>query len=484
MRNIKDYGAVGNGCANDTSAIQTAIDAGGMVQIPPGTYKCGTLYLKSHGGLHLESGAIILASTDPADYNADDFIVQNRASKLEKCSGAHLICAIGQSDLTLCGEGTVHGNSEMFFAGMERDWEDFGYYHIPSWRPAQMIFFCECDQVTVRGIKLRNPTYWSCFFHGCNDVIVNALDIKTDHLVRNTDGIDIDCCRNVVISDCLIDTGDDGITLRGNAAPLLRKQPCEHVTITNCVISSTCSGMRIGVGDGMIRNCMISNLVFYNTNTGLCFCSRYVRGFTQIRDLTFSNISFEGERFLEVLNDWLGRFYEHSEQPIRNLAFRDIQAKCKGPSFLIGNPGEGIDFLSLERIHFEESPGYCCEESFLSLPLADRWWNRKSRAFLVAVNLRHLRLSDLVCSWAEESAYDFAVELCAVDDLLTQACSFNKPVNTIPPEENRSEVETREFWQEKFDQYHASGEPLKQFCKEHNLREETMHRWECLLRVC
>ena len=73
MRNVKDYGAKGDGITKDTGAIQKAIDEGGIVCFPPGIYLTGTLYLKSNGGLHLETGAVLLASPDSEDYNQDDF---------------------------------------------------------------------------------------------------------------------------------------------------------------------------------------------------------------------------------------------------------------------------------------------------------------------------------------------------------------------------------------------------------------------------
>ena len=77
MRNILDYGAVGDGVTLDTAAIQQAIDAGGMVCIPAGTWRIGTLYLKSNGGLHLEHGAVLIASHDLDDYNKGDFFSQH-----------------------------------------------------------------------------------------------------------------------------------------------------------------------------------------------------------------------------------------------------------------------------------------------------------------------------------------------------------------------------------------------------------------------
>ena len=83
MRNVKDYGAIGDGIALDTEAFQKAIDDGGMVYVPPGEYRVGTLYLKSNGGLHLEMGSTVKGSHRKEDYNSDDFCAQNRIWKEE-----------------------------------------------------------------------------------------------------------------------------------------------------------------------------------------------------------------------------------------------------------------------------------------------------------------------------------------------------------------------------------------------------------------
>ena len=141
MKNVRDFGAVGDGRTKDTAAVQRAIDAGGMVDFPPGTYLCGTLYLKSHGGLHLESGAVLLASPDREDYNADDFCPQNGVFAPEKVSGAHFIVSVEQEDITIEGPGRIDGNRQAFYEPpeeMEKIWSS------PiDWRPAQMIFLSE-----------------------------------------------------------------------------------------------------------------------------------------------------------------------------------------------------------------------------------------------------------------------------------------------------------------------------------------------------
>ena len=115
MRNVMDYGAFADGIHKDTAAIQKAIDAGGMVQFPPGVYLAGSLYLKSNGGLYLEPGAVLMASPDREDYNADDFCVQNVAFSTEHVSGAHFIIAVEQQNITICGGGRIDGNRQAFF---------------------------------------------------------------------------------------------------------------------------------------------------------------------------------------------------------------------------------------------------------------------------------------------------------------------------------------------------------------------------------
>ena len=83
MNNVLDFGARGDGIAKDTAPVQAALDAGGIVFFPPGTYLCGTLYLRSNGGLELSPGAVLLACPDREDYNADDFCPQNRGAGQE-----------------------------------------------------------------------------------------------------------------------------------------------------------------------------------------------------------------------------------------------------------------------------------------------------------------------------------------------------------------------------------------------------------------
>ena len=212
--NVREFGAVGDGASKDTTAIQAAIDAanaagGGEVRVPAGRYVTGTLYLKSHVDFNVCAGATIEASKDPADYNPWDVCPQNCRSETENHEGGHLFLCVGQTDVTLRGAGTVFGNGRHFMTdgfdrariGRKTGVNALGGHNAQDaikWRPAQMLWFCECSQVRLEGLHLIDSPYWTVLLHGCEDVAVHGLFIRTsraDPVIMNGDGLNIDCCR-------------------------------------------------------------------------------------------------------------------------------------------------------------------------------------------------------------------------------------------------------------------------------------------------
>lgn len=249
MQDIRDYGAVGDGQALDTAAIQKAIDAGGMVLVPPGIYRAGTLYLKSNGGLHLEPGAVLLASHCRQDYNADDFCPQNDVFWEEKVTGAHLITSVGQENVTVEGHGTIDGDGH-FWMNESHLIPGTQEYDANPERPGQLLFFCECRDVHVTDVRICNGSYWHLFFHGCRDVFVRGVVIRADR--------------------------DYGI--------------------------------RIGVGSGLIRNCTLSNLDIEAPNCGgLGIMGRWSslsRSATSVENLLFTNLRIRARRPLELVSGY------------------------------------------------------------------------------------------------------------------------------------------------------------------------------------
>ena len=317
--NILDYGAVADGKTLCTSAIQAAIDecnknGGGRVIIPSGNFYTGSIYLKSNVELHLELGAVLTASDNIDDYNPDDAYYQNYGCVPEEWRAKHLIMAIEVDRVAITGLGTIDGNGESFRkeatppSPSAYGWI-FGTSHVKDMnimRPGQLIVFAESTNIYVQGITIVNAPCWCVFLYGCDYVRVHGIQVFNHKTALNTDGIDIDCCRYVTVSDCNIETGDDAITFRCSNARLKRFRPCEYVTVTNCNLAVSASAFRIGVGTGVIRHIRVSNITIERCGNGMHFMTSYKsHGASEIEDVNFSGISinscswptkFEGER--------------------------------------------------------------------------------------------------------------------------------------------------------------------------------------------
>lgn len=349
--NVREFGAVGNGTIKDTVAIQKAIDTatqagGGRVLLTPGTYLSGTIYLKNNVDFHLTAGAVLLGSPDKEDYNTLDFCQQNRVFTSDFVSGGHLVVAVEQKNVSISGNGRIDGNSQVFLKDMESD--RFLPKQKVLWRPAQMIFFCECSSVKIHDVELFNSPYWTCFLHGCENIFIEGVQIKNRLDTPNGDGIDIDCCQCGVVSNCVIESGDDCITLRANEEPLKKKRPCEYISVTNCVLKTSCQAVRVGVGNGIIRHCTFSNLAIRETNVGLNFHSSYS---PQSRGTTIENIRFDNIVMTANVPFTMTLGHALAETKIRNVSFHGISGIVKSTSYISGKPDNKLINISFENIH-------------------------------------------------------------------------------------------------------------------------------------
>jgi len=351
LYNIADYGAKPGGEEVNTVAIQRAIDTcakagGGRVVVPPGTWKTGTIWFRSHVELHLMQGAVLLGSENLADYNKDDAYEQNYWELVEGWCGKHLVLAIEVEDVALTGEGTIDGNGRAFFGPKPPDrpanvcWREGGANSRPGlYRPGTTITVIECRNVRIRDVRLIDMTSWSCSIQGCDNVQVRGVRIKNPAWNLNTDGISIDASCHVEISDCDIDTGDDCFAIRCQNNHIKQKtKPCEYVTIANCNCRGNACGIRVGVGSGgAIRHVLVSNVNFHQVGRGLAVQSNYwnyEKG-VDIEDVRFANIS---------LNDVVQGIFVVAGRGdptarMRNIAFSNIHAEVSGMAVLVTGNG-------------------------------------------------------------------------------------------------------------------------------------------------
>lgn len=365
---IFDYGAKGDGLHKDHLAIQQAMDAvhasgGGRVSLPRGRYLCGTLWLRSHVELHLEHGAEIIGSPDLNDYHEADAFPENQAFSEENVTGRHLIVAYRQENVVLSGSGTINGNSTAFLLPLAPgESASYGHktanYQVRDQRPGQMIYFCLCRNVRVTDLHLINATYWTLFLHGCTDLSIHGLRIENPPATPNGDGIDIDCCRHVTVSDCIIRSGDDCLTLRANAQRLgVDAQPCEAIVIQNCILSTPCNAIRVGVGDGEIRQATFTNLVIKETRTAISIVSNYSgkdgRG-VLISGIHFSHLLIDAAIPFSINNGINVR----DGAAISEISFAHITARGRAASQIVGSPG-----LPIRGISFQDLRLTLCEGS-------------------------------------------------------------------------------------------------------------------------
>ncbi|MDP4292787.1 MAG: glycosyl hydrolase family 28 protein, partial [Bacteroidota bacterium] len=239
--NISDFGAIGDGKFLCSSSIQKAIDecsasGGGVVLVPGGTFLTGTILLKDNVELHLDRDAVLLGSVNhPDDYKA----------------GRGVIVADHISNAAVTGYGTINGQG-----GDKR----FQYGDNKGNRP-HVILFKDSKNMVLRDVCLINSAWWTAFMFRCDGVRVDGITIHSLHNLNN-DGIDIGS-RNVTVSNCVIDSDDDGLCFKSDDAGFM----VEHITVTNCTISSNCNAIKFGTGSkGGFKDITISNCVIHRAS--------------------------------------------------------------------------------------------------------------------------------------------------------------------------------------------------------------------------
>src|SRR5438105_9737576 len=258
--NVRAFGAKGNGKALDTPAVNRAIDAaaaagGGTVRFPAGTYRCFSIRLKSNITLYLDQGATILAA-DPRDGDGKyDPPEPNQWDKYQDFGHSHwhnsLIWGEGVENVSILGPGLIWGKGLVRTGSQSRTAEQnkalgdapsdprggpFGYPNArdavePGWGN-KSISLKLCRNVIIRDITILHGGHFAVLATGVDNLTIDNVKIDT-----NRDGIDVDACRQVRISNCTVNSPfDDGICPKSSFA-LGFARATENVTITNCQVS-------------------------------------------------------------------------------------------------------------------------------------------------------------------------------------------------------------------------------------------------------
>ena len=286
--NIRSFGAVGDGKSLDSPAINTAIESafangGGKIIVPAGIYLCGSIHLKSNIELHLLPGAIIKAA--PASMKVYDES-ESFGGFPEYQDGGHtyfhnsLIWAEGQDNISITGRGMIDGEGLT-----KKDTENAGNVQGGSIGTGDKAIALKlCTNVLIRDITIFRGGHFAIIITGCEKGTIDNVTIDT-----NRDGIDIDCCKYLTVTNTKVNTpNDDGIVLKSSFA-LKKPVPCENILINNCIVTGyklgtfldgtyipekvnwVCGRIKLGTeSNGGYRNIAISNCTMMYSS-GLAF---------------------------------------------------------------------------------------------------------------------------------------------------------------------------------------------------------------------
>ena len=225
-----------------------------------------------------------------------------------------------------------------------------------------MVCFRECRSIRIEGVTLMDPPCYTVWCLGCDLVEIRNLKIRADLKGPNCDGLDIDCCRDVLIENCDIDCGDDCIAIRANEAHACRVAPCERVDVRNCLLRSPACAVRIGVGNGTLRNCTLKELRICDSSVGVGLCPSYTPGqCVDIDNILFENVQFEGEAAFLMVPYWGSTMLEDDPaiKPVRNIILRNFHGECTQNSLVAAPAAKGIwSNILFENVTLKLHPPY------------------------------------------------------------------------------------------------------------------------------
>ena len=415
--NIRDYGAVGDGIAIDSGAINKAIEAasaagGGTVVVPAGHYLCFSIRLKSFITLVLMNGSVIEAA-DPRKHTGQYDLPENVFEEQYQDYGVShfhnsLIYGDGVNDIAIIGKGLIHG------LGLDREgptprWHGMAGYRSPAEQgltpdqarraiPREMAYegrgnkgigLTRCRNVVLRDFTILQGGHFACYVLGSTNVRIDGLTVDTDR-----DGIDIDACRDVRVTGCIVNAPkDDAIVLKSSMA-LQEPRFCEDVQVIGCKTSGYLMGSvvdgtyqpspymsvdevgvlgRIKLGTDSVagfRNILISDCICENTR-GLQMGA--IDGGV-LEDVTFSDIILRNP----VNHPIFVRLSARNRAPagtglsqVRRVRFSNIEVSgAPGPyvSGIVGLEDGIIEDVTLSDIHVRSAGGGTREQAEREIP--------------------------------------------------------------------------------------------------------------------
>jgi len=327
---ITEFGAVEGGEELCTKAIQQAIDAcanegGGQVYVPAGIFLTGTLSVKSNVNLHIESGGVLVGSSNMSDYDERH---------------PHLIYARDVTNFTLTGRGKIDGQGPRFYNRGGTNWTP------KQQRPVPWIMIQNSQRIQIRDVLLSNTPSNALVLIGCETVLIDGITVDNNKLSSASNGIDINNCKFVQMNNCFIQTGGDAISLQSKTSVV------EHVIVTNCILSSEAAALKFGPASALaVRNCVFSNLNIFDSRYGiaLMMLDGGVYEQTIFENIVINTGSKNGVEY-PIFIDIHQRDSRSRLGRISNILFKNISIITEGNVLVGGQKDAAIEYLDFENV--------------------------------------------------------------------------------------------------------------------------------------
>lgn len=328
---VKSLGVAADGRTKVTAALQQAIDAlaaggGGTLQFNKGRYLSGALQLKTGVTLEFDEDAVLLGSVDIADY----YDAQGQLHAL--------LWADNASNIALCGKGRVDGQgrqlanniSDLHHSG-QRVEPDFNLWRNRSNHRPQVIAFTHCDNIRIYDLTIANSAAWVQHYGACTDLVIDQIRVDSD-CYWNNDGIDINDCRKVRVSQCFINAADDAICLKSTKGLYN-----EDIEIRDCVVRSSANGVKFGTeSQGGFRRVKISNILVFDTYRAAVALESVDGAFLEDVEVDGIDAQHVGcALFIRLGQRNMGVAPDKAVGTLRNVRFRNLRADIAfGPADL------------------------------------------------------------------------------------------------------------------------------------------------------
>ncbi len=380
---VRSYGAKGDGMTNDAPAVNAAISAasaagGGTVDFPAGDYLVGSVRLKSNVSLHLGPGSSLIASSEPGAYDKAEPNSWGDTLHYQDFGHSHfhdgLIWGEGLTNIGITGPGRIYGR------GLSRDWgDDKAAQNVGN----KALSLKNCRNVLLRDFTIAHGGWFGILATGVDNLVIDGLTIDT-----NRDGMDIDCCHNVRVSNCSVNSPyDDGICLKSSFG-LGQFRSTENVTISDCLVCGYDEGTlidgtrvrsnrsptgRIKFGtesNGGFKAVTITNCVFEFCR-GLALES--VDG-AVLEDVTVSNLTMRSIYDAPIFLRLGARMRGPDGTPVgvlRHVVISNVVAEdVRGRQAILiaGIPGHPVEDVLIDNVRMQFAGGGTAEDAGRQMP--------------------------------------------------------------------------------------------------------------------